>query len=109
MGCICPISQKEEMEAPIHKQVTRSHRASEDGVRESGLTLGCPNFTPGSPQHCAPPSTHLAALVAKIILFAGLAAVLLQLGAVGLGRHDAPCVQVGTELGRQGEKGSLKW
>lgn len=69
--------------------------------RSQGSTPGALISLQATPQPRAPPSTHLAAPVAEVILFAGLAVVLLQLGAVGLGRHDAPRIQVGTELRRQ--------
>lgn len=50
---------------------------------ESRLNPRWPNFTPDPAP--APPSTHLAAPVAEVVLFAGQAVVLLQLREVGLG------------------------
>lgn len=52
----------------------------------------------------APPHlpSHLAALLAQVVLLAGLRTVLQQCWAVDLGRHDAPRIQVGTELQETG-------
>ena len=51
---------------------------------KSRLNPRDPNFTPAPAPPHVPPSTHLAAPVAEVVLFAGLAGVLLQLGEVGL-------------------------
>ena len=52
---------------------------------ESELNPRCPNLTPDPTPGPSLPSTYLGAPVAEVILFAGLVAVLLQLGAMVLG------------------------